>query len=281
MLLRWGLRPAIPGFDFYFPGMRNSFFLPDALFPAACATLTLSGSDTQPRLSLLACMHRSSTTKRLLPWESQLSCVNGATKFARKHIYLRPAEAHVEGCKYHGVQKETVRRTIYNMSLDIYRNFAPLKQTTVTLAVACVELCTYFQAKTLQSLKLARLQGIPNQSIAQKSWVSTAAMLSSDRLTYHGHVHIDLFGLLDLWTHHRSATIVGRTHKLNTSIGIRIFLNLQSSAKQRLDRTRPGRLTEMALAMSLLRSIFTSQAPVRYHDEVQRDDQKDEAENKA
>lgn len=38
------------------------------------------------------------------------------------------------------VHKETVAKSAYNMSLDIFRTFAPLKETTATLAVACVEL---------------------------------------------------------------------------------------------------------------------------------------------
>lgn len=48
----------------------------------------------------------------------------------------------------------------------------------------------------------------------------------------------------------------------------------------RLGGTRPGRLTEMALAILLLRPAFASQGPVRYHDKCQREDQKDEAEKK-
>lgn len=40
----------------------------------------------------------------------------------------------------YSVDKETVGKTAYNMSLDLYRTFAPLKQTTPTMAIACVEL---------------------------------------------------------------------------------------------------------------------------------------------
>lgn len=35
---------------------------------------------------------------------------------------------------------DPVGKTAYNMSCDLYRTFAPLKQTTVTLATACIEL---------------------------------------------------------------------------------------------------------------------------------------------
>lgn len=41
-----------------------------------------------------------------------------------------------------------------------------------------------------------------------------------------------LFDLLDLYTEHRSATIVGRDHELNTFLGIRIVLNFEASANQ-------------------------------------------------
>lgn len=41
-----------------------------------------------------------------------------------------------------------------------------------------------------------------------------------------------LFDLLDLYTEHRSATIVGRDHNLNTFLDIRIVLNLEASANQ-------------------------------------------------
>lgn len=41
-----------------------------------------------------------------------------------------------------------------------------------------------------------------------------------------------LFDLLDLYTEHRSATIVGRDHDLNTFLGIRIVLNSEASANQ-------------------------------------------------
>lgn len=42
--------------------------------------------------------------------------------------------------KYYNVEKDTVGKTAYNMSMDLYRTYAPLKQTTTTLAMACVEL---------------------------------------------------------------------------------------------------------------------------------------------
>ena len=38
------------------------------------------------------------------------------------------------------LERETVGLTAYKISLDLYRTFAPLKQTSQTMAVACLEL---------------------------------------------------------------------------------------------------------------------------------------------
>ena len=42
--------------------------------------------------------------------------------------------------KHCHVDRDTVGKTAYYISLDLYRTFAPLKQTTATMAIACVEL---------------------------------------------------------------------------------------------------------------------------------------------
>ena len=42
--------------------------------------------------------------------------------------------------KLYDADKSTVGRTAYKISLDMYRTYAPLKQTTATMAMACVEL---------------------------------------------------------------------------------------------------------------------------------------------
>ncbi|RYF30696.1 MAG: hypothetical protein EOO38_32155 [Cytophagaceae bacterium] len=44
--------------------------------------------------------------------------------------------------KESGLPKDPLGRTAYDMSIDVYRTFAPLKQTTSTIAIACVELST-------------------------------------------------------------------------------------------------------------------------------------------
>lgn len=58
--------------------------------------------------------------------------------------------------KHYRVQKETVGKTAFNMSLDLYRTFAPLKQTTATMAVACVELSARIFEQNILELEAGR-----------------------------------------------------------------------------------------------------------------------------
>jgi CTD kinase subunit beta len=52
-----------------------------------------------------------------------------------------PQQLVIKLLKHHGVEKHSqLAKTAYQVSLDVYRTFAPLKQTTAALAFACLEL---------------------------------------------------------------------------------------------------------------------------------------------
>lgn len=51
-----------------------------------------------------------------------------------------PQRLVIKLAKVYSADKVSVGKTAYKMSLDLYRTFAPLKQTTPTMAIACVEL---------------------------------------------------------------------------------------------------------------------------------------------
>ena len=51
-----------------------------------------------------------------------------------------PQNLVLKMAKHYRVDRDTVGKTAYNICLDVYRTFAPLKQTTATMAVSCVEL---------------------------------------------------------------------------------------------------------------------------------------------
>lgn len=52
-----------------------------------------------------------------------------------------PQHLLVKLAKHYGVERHSeLARTAYKVSLDVYRTFAPLKQTTAALTFACLEL---------------------------------------------------------------------------------------------------------------------------------------------
>ena len=52
-----------------------------------------------------------------------------------------PQQLVIKLAKHYGIERHSdLARTAYQVSLDIYRTFAPLKQTTAALAFACLEL---------------------------------------------------------------------------------------------------------------------------------------------
>ncbi|MCJ1223769.1 RNA polymerase II C-terminal domain kinase beta subunit [Toensbergia leucococca] len=123
-----------------------------------------------------------------------------------------PQKLLLKLAKHYHVDRETVGKTAYNMLLDLYRTFAPLKQTTPTMAIACVELSGRMFDKGIPELEGGK---------GYKKWRIT-------RL----EVMETLLDLLDLYTHHRASTIVGQEHPLEAFISIRIALNQEASANK-------------------------------------------------
>ncbi|KAF2279202.1 cyclin-like protein [Westerdykella ornata] len=109
-----------------------------------------------------------------------------------------------------GVEREA--RTAWNLCLDLYRTFAPLKQTAATMAIACIEL-----AARLHDSKPEEL--VDRGPMSYDKWKTSRA-----------EVMETLLDLLDLYTHHRTATAVGPFYPLETFIDIRIRLNQEASA---------------------------------------------------
>ncbi|KAF2629150.1 cyclin-like protein [Macroventuria anomochaeta] len=102
-------------------------------------------------------------------------------------------------------------KTAWNLSVDLYRTFAPLKQSTPTLAIACLELAARLHERNTDAL------------------VDRGACRYAKWGTSRGEVMETLLDLLDLYTHHRSATSIGPLYPLETFINIRITLNTEAS----------------------------------------------------
>jgi CTD kinase subunit beta len=108
--------------------------------------------------------------------------------------------------------RKNVAKTAWNLSIDLYKTFAPLKQTPPTLAIACLELA-------------ARLHEMDTTRV-----VDVGVMRYSKWATSRAEVMETLLDLLDLYTHHRGSTAVGPLYTLEAFIDIRIGLNQEASA---------------------------------------------------
>ncbi|KAF2127765.1 cyclin-like protein [Dothidotthia symphoricarpi CBS 119687] len=109
--------------------------------------------------------------------------------------------------------KNDAAKTAWNLSVDLYRTFAPLKQTTPTMAIACLEL-----AARLHDMDASRL--VDAGLVRYAKWHTSRAEVMAETL----------LDLLDLYTHHRSLTSVGPLYTLEAFIDIRIKLNQEASA---------------------------------------------------
>lgn len=92
-----------------------------------------------------------------------------------------PQKLVVKLAKAARFSKQKEARTAWNLSIDMYRTFAPLKQTTATIAIACVELA-------------ARLHGLDGDKyvdkgpLAYKKWNTSRAEVMGMYLEARCHV---------------------------------------------------------------------------------------------
>lgn len=97
----------------------------------------------------------------------------------------------------------------YNIMLDLYRTFAPLKQTSSTMAFACLKLATLLLNKQREKL------------LREPEWK-----------TSRQEVMETVLDLLDLYTHFQKQTIVGPKFPMDRYISIRIKLNGEAEEKK-------------------------------------------------
>ncbi|KAL1305349.1 hypothetical protein AAFC00_002245 [Neodothiora populina] len=114
-----------------------------------------------------------------------------------------------------GLDARTVGKTAYNMCIDIYRTFAPLKQTAPTLALACVELAARVCGVASDTVFIG---GGDNGDMYRRWWTSREEVLET------------VLDLLDLYTHHPKLTVVGTEYPIDSFINTRITLNKESTS---------------------------------------------------
>ncbi|KAJ6127396.1 cyclin [Penicillium sp. IBT 18751x] len=121
-----------------------------------------------------------------------------------------PQKTLIKLAQSYGLSKETEMTDLsYRISLDLYRTFAPVKQTTATMAFSCLELAGRLLDKRLDAVESGRDYDQWNTSRPE--------------------VMETLFDILELYTHHRSSTSVGPQFPADRFLTVRIPLNQEAS----------------------------------------------------
>jgi len=124
-----------------------------------------------------------------------------------------PQKLLVKLAKHYAVQKESDLAIVaYCMSLDLNRTFSLLKQTTATMAFACLELTARLLDDRLEEVGSGGDYG---------NWKTTREEIMETMLD-----------LLDLYTHHRANTAVGPRFPIEAFLAVRIPLNQEADIKR-------------------------------------------------
>ncbi|KAI1002421.1 hypothetical protein K3495_g5780 [Podosphaera aphanis] len=131
-------------------------------------------------------------------------------RYPQKHL--------VKIAKMIGLEK-TVYLLGYDIMIDLYRTFAPLKQTSATMSFACLELATL-----ILDMKVVSIRGAEANFLYEKCCTSRAEILET------------LLDLLDLYTHFQKSSIVGPLYHIDKFIHIRISVNQEMEQNPSLNR---------------------------------------------
>ncbi|KAK3628583.1 RNA polymerase II C-terminal domain kinase beta subunit [Elasticomyces elasticus] len=109
-------------------------------------------------------------------------------------------------------EKKQIGSIAWTVITDMHRTFAPLKQTTATMAVAGLEMAAHLQASA---------SGTGSEVVREQVKVLDIGKWSTTR----EEVMETLLDLLDLYTHHTTNTILGTKYSLDDFLRIRLALN--------------------------------------------------------
>ena len=126
-------------------------------------------------------------------------------RYPQKHLIKLAKEA--------GIDRD-VAKVAYKVMIDLYKTFAPLKQTCAAMSFACIELATLILEKQQQNI-------CGQQSPGYKKWCTTRAEIMET-----------LLDLLDLYTHFQKSSIVGPSYNIEKFIP-----TPESNSIKRLKRT--------------------------------------------
>jgi CTD kinase subunit beta len=130
-------------------------------------------------------------------------------RYPQKHIIKLAKDARID---------KDVAKVAFEAIVDLYKTFAPLKQTCATMSFACIEFATLILEKQQENI---RGQGSPSY----KKWCTTRAEIMET-----------LLDLLDLYTHFQKSSIVGPSYNIEKFIQLKIKLNQEVEEDATLSR---------------------------------------------
>jgi len=133
-------------------------------------------------------------------------------RYPQKQLVKLAKEARID---------KDVAQVAFEVIVDLYKTFAPLKQTCAAMAFACIELATLILEKQQDNIR-------GNRSPSYKKWRTTRS-----------EVVETLLDLLDLYTHFQRSSIVGPLYNIEKFIQLKIKLNQEIE-----DDTTISRYTE-------------------------------------
>ncbi len=135
------------------------------------------------------------------------------------------------------VDKEAIK-IAYNMMLDLYRTFSPLKLTSSAMSISCLELAQRLSTSSNSSRTTQSTADItPTSPGTQVTPQTSLEKLSKfDTKTYkcsRAQVMEGMLDLLDLYTHYQKLTKIGPNYTIQQFIDVRIVLNQEAERDRR------------------------------------------------
>jgi CTD kinase subunit beta len=146
-----------------------------------------------------------------------------------------PQKTLIKLARHYGLSPQSeVSNLAYRISQDLYRTFAPIKQTTSTMAFCCLELAGRLLDQRLEPVE----QGSDYEQWRTSREEVMGGSPALSRVYRQQQILTKpetLFDLLELYTHNRSSTTVGPHFPPDRFLTVRIPLNKEAEA-QRLPR---------------------------------------------
>ncbi|KAL4992999.1 cyclin-like protein [Aspergillus recurvatus] len=142
-----------------------------------------------------------------------------------------PQKTLIKLARQYGLSPQSeVSNVAYRISQDLYRTFAPLKQTTSAMAFSCLELAGRLLEQRIKEVELGT--DYARWKTSREEVMGMWEMQEGDQVLTDPETLLDL---LELYTHNRSATSVGPHFPADRFLTVRIPLNKEAE-EQRLSR---------------------------------------------